>query len=107
MGGPNDALLAVDHVQDVGGGTEMVDLTVGGILLHELLVGRSLRGMGEIDRFGSEQVPMTSQIGVWLLGGHDEKVFVRHAARTFKINLLFSETIRAGVIGIGVVMKVA
>src|SRR6185437_6228401 len=107
VGRPDNAVLPVHHIQYVFGRTKMINLTVGGILLDELLISRARRRMRKIDWLGSHQIPMAAQIRVRLLSRHYQEVFIGHPACTFEIDFFFLESFGTRIAWIGIIMEVA
>jgi hypothetical protein len=77
----------------------VIDLTVGRVVLHELLTGRPRLGVGEVNRLRRHQPPVAAEVRVRLFRRHDQKVFVGETLSALKVDFLLLETLGPGSLG--------
>ena len=94
---PENALLAINEILHVRDRAEMVDVSVGGIVLFECLIRGPRRGVREVHRLGQHHVPVAAKVDVDFFGRNHQEILVAHLARAFKIKLLLGKALGAGI----------
>ncbi|PYV07196.1 MAG: hypothetical protein DMG07_29340, partial [Acidobacteria bacterium] len=101
---PDEPAFATHHFQFVGGGADVVDLAVVGMVFLERLSGAA--DLRPVDGPREDRGVMAAEPGVGLLAGHDQEITVGVAAAGVEVGLLLPEPGGAGVLGVTVPMEV-